>query len=108
MTYRAIFDAKIQGVARPLVFDFTGQLGPGETISSATVTAIVHSGADSSPSAFLSGSPEIAGEKITQDLADGVLGVTYELLCVANIRAGYSIVQTGFVVVAQAFEGLLQ
>jgi len=81
MSYRTIFDAKISIQDCDVVFDFTGQLFPGETLSAASVTAAVCSGEDASPSAIISGAPTIAGAKVTQRIVNGVTGVTYELAC---------------------------
>lgn len=102
MTYRAIFDAKIQGTSAKVTFDFASQLAAGETISSASVTAAVHSGTDATPSTLISGSASISGSKVTQTIANGVVGVTYKLICVGATSASRSIIQTGFLVITTA------
>ncbi len=102
MTYRAIFDAKIQGTAAQIVFDFASQLAYGETLSSASVAAVVHSGTDASASSFVSGSATRSGSKVTQAIANGVLGVTYNLICTVVTSTSRTLIQSGFVVVTQA------
>lgn len=84
MSNRQELSPKLQGETTPRVFDFTSKLQPGETISSAVVTASVWSGNDSDPSAILSGSPTISGVQVSQPVTAGVLGCIYELLCQAT------------------------
>lgn len=97
MTYRVIFDAKISIQDAEVVFDFTGQLNGGETIPWTVVAAAVYSGEDSTPSAILSGSPAIAGAKISQGLTGGVVGVTYKLACQVVTSDLRTLSQLGYV-----------
>jgi hypothetical protein len=69
-------------------FDFTSRLAVGETISSATVTSVVYTGVDASPSAIISGSAAISGGLVTQLITAGVAGVIYELRCAAVTSLG--------------------
>jgi len=69
-------------------FDFTSRLGTTETITSATVTATVYTGVDSSPSSIISGSASISGGIVTQLITAGVAGVIYEVKCAAVTSAG--------------------
>ena len=101
MTYRAIFDAKIQGTAGQIVFDFSSQLAYGETILSASVTATMHSGEDPAPAGFAMGPATRSGAKVTQIIGDGVLGATYNMICTATTSTSRTLIQTGFVVVSQ-------
>lgn len=95
MTYRSSFDAKTSTVDSRAVFDFTSELGTGESIYSAATTATVYSGTDASPGTLVSGTTSVSGTQVTQALTGGVIGVTYMLTCVAATSAGHSIVQNG-------------
>lgn len=62
-------------------FDFTSKLSASETVSTASVAATVYSGTDASPSALISGTSTISGQKVTQLITGGLLGVVYLLVC---------------------------
>ena len=62
-------------------FNFINRMDSSETISTATVTATVHSGTDASPDDIISGSTTTTGQKITQLIVDGTDGVTYAIKC---------------------------
>ncbi len=62
-------------------FNFTSDLAAGEVLNSATVTASVYSGTDSSPSSIISGSDSISGPEVSQLIVDGLEGVIYVLNC---------------------------
>jgi hypothetical protein len=64
-----------------LSFDFTNDLASAETISTADVTATVHSGTDASPQNIVSGPAAISGQVVTQLIINGLQGVTYLLEC---------------------------
>jgi len=64
-----------------VTFDFTNDLGQGETISSASVTSTVHQGADSNPSTMISGPAIISGSTVLQRIVGGISGVIYCLTC---------------------------
>lgn len=81
---RVILQGKLANETVIETFDFTSRLSAGETISSASVAASVYSGTDSNPSAIVSGASTISGQKVTQAITSGTLGVTYELLCTAT------------------------
>ena len=64
-----------------ITFNFIDRMASSETISTATVTATVHSGTDASPENIVSGSTTTSGQKVTQLIVDGTDGVTYKLQC---------------------------
>jgi len=103
MSYRTIFDAKISFQDTEAVFDFTGQLRPGETLSWAVVTAVVYSGQDPSSAPLISGVPRIEGAKVYQVLAGGVEGVVYELGCSGVTSTVRTLTAIGYL----AVEGVL-
>lgn len=80
-------------------FDFTSNLGEGETLSSATVTSTVYSGTDASPSSMISGSASVSGGIATQLIIGGVEGVVYEIVCTALTTNGQTLVLPGFLAV---------
>ena len=102
MSNRIIFGSKHSGETVSEVFDFTSRLALGETISSATVTAAVYSGSDSSPSALISGSASISAGKVTQKVTGGTLGVTYTLTCTAITSASQTLQLVGFLAIVPA------
>ena len=100
MSSRAIFDPKLLGETKTLSFDFTSSLGIGETISTQVVSATTYSGTDASPSSIISGVASASGAVVSQKIAGGVLGVTYELLCAITTSTGQTLQQAGFLAVA--------
>ncbi len=96
MTYRTIFDAKISSQDCEVVFDFTGQLFPEESLAWATVAAAVYSGTDANPSSLISGSAVIDGGKVTQKLVGGVQGTTYALGCSVSTDLVRPLAKTGY------------
>lgn len=93
---RTIFDGKLPGAKVPLTFDFTSELAAGETIGTKSVGATVYSGTDPVPSGIISGSASSSGQKVTQNVSGGVLGVTYMMLCTITTSAGQTLQQAGF------------
>ena len=81
------------------IFDFISLLAVGETLSTASVTATVYSGTDSSPSSIISGSASISGTKVTQLVTGGTLGVTYNLVCTVTTSASQTLTLMGFLVI---------
>lgn len=60
--------------------DFTNELGTGETITSATVTASWYGGTpDPSPSSILSGGATVSGNQVLQRIKGGVGDALYLL-----------------------------
>lgn len=84
MSYNEMFPAKNPLEAESYAFEFGDQLLFGETITGATVVASVFTGEDPTPSNIISGPPTISGTKISQLIIDGVDGVIYNLVAVAN------------------------
>jgi hypothetical protein len=85
------FDPKRTTEDVKLTFDFVNLLASGETISTASTTAIVHKGTDASPSAIISGAAAISGTRVTQLVIDGTDGVTYCLICQITTSAGQTL-----------------
>lgn len=71
-------------------FDYTNdsRFATGETIISATVTVTVMNGRDSNASALLSGPVIISGLTVSQLITGGILGVTYDIKCLATTSSG--------------------
>ena len=101
---KIIFEGKLVGETVAEIFDFTSRLSPTETISTAIVTASVYSGTDASPSSIISGSTTISGQKVTQRITAGVLGVTYKLLCTITTSSGQTLQLSGFLVIITDLE----
>lgn len=76
-----VFPSKITSSTISLQFDFLSQLASGETISGATVTAVVWSGTDANPSAIISGAASVSGSIVSQTVTAGTAGVIYLLTC---------------------------
>lgn len=96
---RVILPAKLLGETVSEVFDFTSRLAPAETISTQSVGAVTYSGTDASPSSIISGSASASGQKVTQKITGGVLGVTYLLLCVITTSAGQTLELSAFMTI---------
>ena len=82
------FTYKITTENELFTFNYSQVLGPAETISSATCTAITMNGTDTNPSAILSGSPTISGANVSQRVINGVDENTYRLEMVATTSYG--------------------
>lgn len=93
---RITLGAKYLGETVIETFDFTSRLALGETISTASTTAIVYSGVDASPSAIISGTSTISGQTVTQKVTGGTLGVTYLLLCTISTSLGQTLELSAF------------
>lgn len=66
-----------------VIADFTNVMIASSTISSYTVTAVVYSGIDASPSSIVS-TLAISGQTIVATIIDGVEGCTYLLTFTAT------------------------
>jgi hypothetical protein len=80
-----------------VTFDYTLALDVGETIQGTpTVSASATAGSDLSPSAILSGSPQVSGAKVLHTVIGGVDGSTYKLRCLATMTpSGRKLVLAG-------------
>lgn len=59
------------------------------SVSSPAVTSTVASGgADATPAAILSGSPQTSGAKVLQKIIGGLAGTNYDLRCTATAADG--------------------
>jgi hypothetical protein len=76
-------------------FDFNPILNTGETISSATCTAVTFQGTDTNPSAILSGNPVISLGKATQRVVGGIADNTYRLIMTCTTNSGNVYTCTG-------------
>ena len=99
MNYRSVINAKTTSATEDAVFDFSNQYVAGETVSSGSVTAVVYSGTDASPSAVLSGAGVASGTKFTQKVVGGVEGVAYLLTCTTTSSAGKVRSLEGFLII---------
>lgn len=81
-------------------FDFSRLLITGETISTATVTAVVSSGTDSAPENIIDGSESIAGSLVSQMITGGVNGVDYVLSAFVTTSQGNAYQEIGYLHVA--------
>ena len=78
-------------------FDFTKD-GPGNLISATVTCAAIH-GVDANASAMVSGTAIPDGYKIKQLITNGVLGVTYLLVCVVVDSNGNHFYRVGSVLI---------
>ena len=69
-------------------FDFTNEAGAGATLSAQSVTCVVVSGTDPSPSSVLVGSATVDGPFIVQKIQPGVAGCVYKLRALATDETG--------------------
>lgn len=99
---RVIFPGKYSGDTAIHTFDFTSKLSSGETLSTASVAATVYSGTDASPSALVSGSSTISGQKVTQVITAGTEGVTYKLICTVTTSSSQTLTLTAFLTITPA------
>ncbi len=76
-------------------FDFNPVLGTGETLSTASCTAITLQGTDIAPSAILSGVPVISLGKATQRVTGGVADNTYRLIMTVTTSSSNTFTATG-------------
>jgi hypothetical protein len=99
---RSDLPAILSGVVKTYSFDFSDELGVGETISTKTVTATVYSGTDASPSSLISGAASSSGAVVSQNITTvsvGVVGVLYELLCQITTSAGQTLRKIGLLAI---------
>lgn len=78
---RTIFDPKTVAELKTVQFNFSSQLAVSETITSALVAATVYAGTDPLPSNIVSGGAATSGAIVNQNITDGIVGVTYTLVC---------------------------
>ena len=75
----------------PIIFNFTAQLGTGETIVSALIIPSVQSGTDPTPSNIINGAVMLnvnLSSQVTQWVHNGISGVLYHILCNATTSTG--------------------
>jgi hypothetical protein len=102
VTTRIITPSKLVSETIGVTFDFTSKLVAGDSVASATTSATVYTGVDSTPSAILSGGPTITGTaQIIQKATAGVVGVIYEILCTATTTLGYVMSLSTYLAVTQ-------
>ena len=100
------FSSKFTTESELFSFDFNPVLSTGETLSTATCTAITLQGTDTNPSAILSGTPVISLGKATQRVINGVADNTYRLIMTVNTSAGNVFTCTGDIPVYDPSEQL--
>jgi hypothetical protein len=91
----AQFTYKLTTETELFSFDFNPILSTGETLSSATCTAVTSQGTDTNPSAILSGVPSIANGKASQVVTGGLDDNIYRLIMTVNSSLGYVYTLTG-------------
>lgn len=91
----AQFTYKLTTESENFTFDFNPVLGTGETLSTATCTAVTQQGSDTSPSSILVGSPAIGSGKATQRVSGGVDDNTYRLIMTVTTSLGNTLTLTG-------------
>lgn len=96
---RIILPGKLLNETVIETFDFTSRLAASETISTAVTTAAVYSGTDASPSSIISGSATISGQKVTQKIVAGTLGVTYLLTCTITTSLGQTLILAAYLTI---------
>jgi len=78
---------------RPVFFDFSGELKPGETLASVTAIEVTtQAGTDPTPANLLNGSPVINGAMVQQMVKPTINSVSYHLRAVAMTSLGSQIV----------------
>lgn len=82
--YTKTLDAKDVAEVDVITFDYSAELGDGETLSSAVVTVEVYEGADPAFGDMIDGAPQISGAYVLQQMKAGVANVTYLWRCVAT------------------------
>lgn len=105
MTARQEFDSKTTAQTKQLTFDFSSDLGVGETISSTVVSCIVWSGTDASPTSLISGAAATSGALVTQLFTGGLAGVIYFVSCLATTSLGQVIPKSGYLAVVAVQPG---
>ena len=95
---RVTFEGKLLSETVLETFDFTSRLALSETISTAAVTATVYSGVDTASNQVV-GTAAITGQKVTQKIGGGLLGVTYLLKCSITTSLGQTLSLSAFLVV---------
>lgn len=88
-----ILEPKYSESVIPFIWNFDDET---TIISSATVTIIDLSGADSSTSAMLHGSVYLSTGKITQLIQGGIVGITYLIKMSATLPSGAIIVEKSY------------
>lgn len=93
---RTIWMPKKLGEVVTIPFNFVGDLAPGETLVTPTVTAVVYTGVDAAPANIRSGNPTIVGTTINQNIRNGVVGVVYGLLCHVTTSLGQTLEMSAY------------
>jgi len=89
------FSYKLTTESELFSFDFNPVLGTGETLSTATCTAITQQGTDTNPSAILSGIPVTSLGKATQRVIGGFDDTVYRLIMTVTTNQGNTYTCTG-------------
>lgn len=79
------------GAEEDHAFRYTLRLPAGVTIASAEWTLTVLEGTDPTPSASLSGSPAISGDKVSQRIIGRIADVQYCVQCKATLSDGQKV-----------------
>lgn len=95
---RIVLEPRHASETRKEVFDFLSRLATGETISTATASVLVYSGATAATAPTL-GSAAISGSQVSVLTSGGDSGVTYLLSVAAATSLGQTLHLVGFLVI---------
>lgn len=82
--------SKTTGETIPVVFNFQGKLQYGESLNGNSVTCVLYSGTDPSPSSMISGAATMTATTVTQSITGGIAGNLYTLVCVATSTGSHN------------------
>jgi hypothetical protein len=100
MSSRVILPNKYQGEALGVVFDFTSSLILNEQlIDSSSVFIVPYLGDDPNVALMVSGGSVRVGNRVRQQIVNGVPGVTYTVTCQCGTSLGNFIRLQGFLTV---------
>lgn len=85
--------------SRVIIADLASAMNPGDTLVSATVTCVVWSGTDASPSSMISAAASTTTTKVTQKVIGGVNGNIYLLTFTGTTAAGATVKGTMYLAV---------
>jgi hypothetical protein len=91
---------KKPGETLTLEMDFSGDLGVGETLVSATWVCTVLNGVDATPSAVISGAATVSGPKTFQQVVGGLEGVNYLETATVTSNLGNTFIGEGSLLVS--------
>ena len=82
------FDPKDPLEIIPLTFDFAAELQGQSLSGTPTVVVTVYSGTDPTPANIISGAVTVLGDRVRQNVKEGVLGVEYLIKITVTTTTG--------------------